>query len=459
MHFVPVTPQLLIRDHLAKCKNALLFVGMGIGKSAAVLDHLNTLFLDGSARAALIIAPLRVCALTWPAEVRDWTQFNWMKVANLRTEAGQRAFLNGWAHIYLINYESIPTLVSLVERRKGNLPYDVAVYDESTKAKNPGSKRINLFRRKVPRVERNIALTGTPTPNSHRDLFAQVRLVDGGERLGTSNQAFLQEYFHVTNYGGYPQFEEKAGTGTKLEQKISDITLTLKSSDWLNLPDTVYEDVNIEFSKELKDKYKTLEKELVIELRQDKTMNVPSAAALVTKLLQFTSGHMYDEAKEVHAIHNLKFDALKRIRKAEKQPILCAVIFQHEQEQIRKQFPEARFFADAKNEKQQQQMLADWNAKRIPLLVAHPASCGHGLNMQHGSSVLVWMSLTYSREMYEQMIARLARRGQKEVIKIYRLMVSGTVDDAVASAIETKQKNEQRLVAALQALESYRDTK
>lgn len=456
MNFVPDKPQQIFLKHLQQHPNTLGFIGCGIGKTAPCLQHLSEMFLDAGAVAALVVAPMRVANLTWPSERDTWDQVRWLKIANLRTEAGQRDFLNGRAHVYTVNYESLPVLVNLVERRRGKLPYDCVVWDESTKTKNPGSKRVNLYRRKVPRVPCNIALTGTPAPNTHRDLFAQVRLVDGGERLGTSYTQFLRDYFHVTSYGGFPQYEEKHGASTKIEQRIADITCTLKSSDWLNLPDQVIEDVEVHFTPELTRRYKTLEKELVIELKKDHVMNVASAATLVTKLLQFTSGHMYDDEKDVHPIHNLKFDALKKLVDAAEQPVLCACIFRHEQDRIRRQFPQARFFADAKNEEQQRKLLADWNAKRIPLLVAHPASCGHGLNMQHGSSLMVWLSLTYSREMYEQMIARLARRGQENIIRIYRIMVPGTVDDAVAEALATKSANEARLIAALQMLESYR---
>lgn len=454
-HFIPAEPQTIIQEHLLENNDALVLVGMGIGKSAACLSTLNEMFLTGAAYGALIFAPLRVVNLTWPMEVKGWKQFSWMTVANLRTEAGQRAFLNGTAHIYLVNYEAIPLVVSLVERRKGSLPYDVAIYDELTRAKNPSAKRINLFRNKVPRAPRNWGLTGTPMPNSWMDLFAQVRLVDGGTRLGRNFLQFKREYFYGSE-GSFQPWKEKNGTAEALEQKISDITVTLKSSDWLDIPDTVYDDVEIHFTPELQKRYKRLEEELVIELRKDKTLNVPTAAALVTKLMQFTSGHMYDEEREVHPVHNLKFEALAKLAKLEKQPLLVAVMFKHEQDQIRKQFPHARFFEDAKSARAQEELIKDWNAGRIKMLVGHPASVGHGLNLQHGSSVMVWVSLTYSRENYEQMIARLARRGQDKVIKVYRLIVPGTVDDAVAEALATKAENEARLISALQMLESYR---
>lgn len=458
MIFTPAEPQQIIDDHLIANPDALLFVGMGIGKSAACLHRLNDLFRSAEATAALVIAPLRVANLTWPMEVAGWEQFRWMKVANLRDESGQRAFLNGSHHIYLINWEAMNLLVSLVNRRGGKLPYDVVIFDELTKAKNPSSKRVNLYRRKVPRVARQWGLTGTPMPNSWMDLFSQVRLVDSGDRLGVNFHQFKREYFYGSAQSFAP-WKAKMGTATTLEKKISDITVTLKSSDWLDLPDTVFEDVDIKFTPELEKRYKRLEEQLVIQLREDKLLNVPSAATLVTKLLQFTSGEMYDEEKMHHPIHNLKFDALKKIAKAEKQPLLVACIFQHEQARIRQQFPAAKFFSDAKSQQDQKALLNAWNAGKVPMMVAHPASVGHGLNLQHGSSVMVWISLTYSRELYEQMIARLARRGQENIIKIYRLMVPGTVDDAVAEALATKAENEARLISALQMLESYRNTK
>lgn len=458
MKFSPVAPQLLIDQHLQECDDALLFVGMGIGKSAACLHRLNDLFLSAEATAALVIAPMRVANLTWPMEVRQWEQFRWMRVANLRTESGKRDFLNGSAHLYVINYEAIHTLVGLVERRGGSIPYDIAIFDELTKAKNPGSKRINLYRRKVPRAARHWGLTGTPLPNSWLDLFAQVRLIDNGDRLGRNFNDYKRNYFYGSEASFQP-WREKQGTAEALEQKISDITVTLKSSDWLDIPDTVYEDIEIEFTPELRERYKRLEQELVIELRKDKTLNVPSAAALVTKLLQFTSGHMYDESKVAHPVHTLKMDALAKLAKKEKQPLFVASIFQHEQQRIRELFPQARFFADAKNERTQEQLINEWNSGKVPMLVAHPASVGHGLNLQHGSSVMVWLTLTYSREYYEQMIARLARRGQKEITKVYRLMIPGTVDDAVAEALASKAENEARLISALQMLESFRNAK
>lgn len=469
--FTPDEPQQIALDHLSSVTDALLFIGMSIGKTAICLHHLNELFRSAEATAALIVSPLRVSNLTWPEQVRYWDQFSWMRIAHLRTQAGQRDFLEGRAHLYLINWDAMNLLVSLVQRRgKHGVPFDVVIFDELTKAKNPGSKRVNHYRRQVPRVARQWGLTGTPIPNSWVDLFAQVRLVDGGQRLGNNFLDFKRRYFFAPATPFKP-WEPKHDTGDRLESKISDITITLKTSDWLPLPDTVIEDREIKFTPELEAKYKKLEKDLILELKYkysdidgrvfdySKKLNIANAAALVTKLLQFTSGHVYDEEREVHPVHNLKFDALARIVKEEKHPILVATIFQHEQARIRQQFPQAKFFSDAKSIKDQENLINAWNAGKVPLLVAHPASVGHGLNFQYGSHVMLWVTLTYSRELYEQMIARLARRGQKQVIKVYRLMIPGTVDDAVAEALATKAENESRLIAALQMLESYRNGK
>ncbi len=451
-----VTPQLIICDHLRRNHDALLFCGMGLGKTAAVLHHLSELFLNAEATAALIIAPLRVANLTWPMECQDWPELRWMRIANLRTESGQRDFLNQRAHLFTCNYESLHLVTSLVERRKGKLPYDVIVFDELTRAKNPSSKRINHFRRKVQRPLRNYGLTGTPMPNSQLDLFAQVRLIDDGKRLGTNFLQFKREYFFAPSTMWAP-WKPKADTPQKIEKAISDITCTLKSSEWLDIPDTVVEDVEVHFSPELKKKYDTLERELVIELKKDKTINIGSAAALVTKLLQFTSGEMYDDEKVHHSVHDLKFKEMEKIIKAEKQPVFVACMFKHEYARMKQHFPQSVFFNDAKTPAQQMQLMKDWSAKKIPILFAHPASTGHGLNLQFGSSILIFPSLTYNREWYDQTICRFARRGQTQVTKVYRIVAPGTVDDAVAEALANKSANEARLISALQMLESYRN--
>lgn len=530
MIFTPEEPQWRMIRHLDSTPAAFVCVGCGIGKSSATLYHLNQRFQNLDCKGVLIVAPIRVCNLTWPLEVRQWDQFRWMRVANLRTPHGRHAFLTGSAHIYLINYEALtsrtitvkkrrsPTHAELehiratgelpfgcmmspnrkkrgpitdyekAELRKGRLfpwlqfydevqkncpgfveeylegrkdvPFCSIVFDESTKLKAPDNKGGNRLRRwlqaNADKVPNRIALTGTPAPNSLLDLFAQVRLLDDGKRLGPNFEMFKRTYFHTTDYMQY-NWAPNANAKEAIEQRIADITITLRSSDWLkDVPDTVVEDVEIKMPDAMMRQYRDFEKELVLQLGT-KDITAANAAALVTKLLQFTSGAVYDEDRKTHDIHDLKIGALRKLKKDVKTPLLVACIYQHEQERIRRAFPDARFFSDAKSETQQLALLEQWNQRKVPMLVAHPASVGHGLNLQRGSSTMVWMSLTYSRELYEQMIARLARRGQHDVVTVYRLMCPGTADDAVATVLQEKRDTEQRLLSALMLLEAVRD--
>jgi len=453
MKFVPEPPQKIMIEKIVNQEIVFAIVGMGIGKSSSVLSAFCQLKNDLEVSAMLVIAPLRVCNLTWPMEVQQWDQFKHLKVANLRTPLGRRAFIAGTADVYVTNYEGIPNLVKLVEKRGGTVPYQMVVYDESTKAKNPASKRVNLLRREVPAVRRRVNLTGTPSPNSLLDLFGQVRLLDDGHRLGRSFDHFKRTYFAATDYQQY-DWQPIPGAAERIDERIADITLTLRTSDWLkDLPDCHIEDVEVKLPAPVMEQYEEFKKELILELRQEVQITAANAAVLVRKLLQFTSGAIYDGEKKVHEVHDEKTKALAKIVKATKGPLLVICDFKHEQDRIRRKFPQARFFADARTPALQTQLISQWNRKEIPMLVGHPASMGHGLNLQMGSQTMVWMSLTYSQEQYAQTIARLHRRGQKDVVTVHRLMVPGTVDDVVAEVLEEKRNTEQRLLTALMLLE------
>jgi len=453
MKFKPEPPQKIMIERLLKQDVAFAIVGMGIGKSASVLAAFVELQAELMVESMLIIAPMRVCNLTWPMEVQQWDEFKHLRVANLRTPLGRQSFIAGSADIYVINYESIPLLIKLVDKRGGEVPYQVVVYDESTKAKNPSAKRINLLRKELPSVRFRWALTGTPAPNSLLDLFAQVRLLDDGKRLGRSFDHFKRTYFNATDYMGY-NWEPVAGAQDSIDARISDITLTLRSSDWLtDVPDCCINDVEVVMPAPLTAQYEEFKRELIMQLHQEVQITAANAAALVSKLLQFTSGAIYDADKKVHEIHELKMKALAKIVKETKGPVLVLCAFLHEQARMRRRFPQARFFADATTPALQMQLITQWNRREIPMLVGHPRSMSHGLNLQHGSQTMVWTSLTYSQEEYQQAIARLHRRGQKDVVTVHRLMCPGTVDDVVASVLEEKKSTEQRLITALMLLE------
>jgi SNF2 family DNA or RNA helicase len=453
MKFVPEPPQKIMIEKILSQDVVFAIVGMGVGKSSSVLSAFCQLQKESKVEAMLVIAPVRVCNLTWPMEVQQWDQFKHLKVANLRTPLGRRAFIAGQGQVYVCNYEAIPMLVKLVEKRGGTVPYQMVVYDESTRAKNPTSKRINLLRKEIPQVRRRVNLTGTPAPNSLLDLFAQVRLLDDGQRLGRSFDHFKRTYFAATDYQQY-NWEPIPGAAERIDERIADITLTLRTSDWVkDLPDCYVNDVEVKLPPAVMAQYEEFKKELILELRREVQITAANAAVLVRKLLQFTSGAIYDGEKKAHEVHDYKTEALAKLIKETKGPVLVLCDFKHEQDRIRRKFPQARFFADARTPMLQMQLITQWNRREIPILVGHPMSMGHGLNLQQGSKTMVWMSLTYSRESYEQTIARLHRRGQKEVVTVHRLMVPGTVDDVVAEVLEEKRNTEQRLLTALMLLE------
>lgn len=297
-------------------------------------------------------------------------------------------------------------------------------------------------------------MTGTPASNSEADLWGQMMMVDGGKRLGPSFGSFQKTYFKPTDYHKY-KWVLKEGAGERIYKRISDITLTLRTSDWLDLPDTVINDVEVDLGSALMSQYNQFEDDLVTQIR-DKVITAPNAAALITKLMQFTSGATYDEERLVHEIHDKKVKALVETVKRINAPTLIGYAYQHEVDRLRKALPKAEFFSDYKNKAAQVQMLARWNAGKIPQLVAHPASMAHGLNMQDGGCNLVWYSQTYSREKSEQMLGRLFRRGQQNEVNLWRLMCPGTVDYAVSLALENKAASENTLLTALQSLEAFR---
>lgn len=433
------------------------FVGMGLGKTAACYSVLEELIHSGQSGGALVIAPMRVANLTWPMERETWEQFSRLKVANLREPEGQRAFLDASAHVYLINYEAIPFLHQLCKLRKKRLPFDTLILDEITKCKNPSAKRPNLLRTEILEemdVPRRWGLTGSPVPNSLLDLFAPMRLIDGGERLGKRYMEYRKTFFEPTDYQGR-KWKALNGSANTIEGRISDITLTLRSSEWLKIPDMVIDDIELPLPHALQKQYDDFEDELVLEL-DTANITAVNAAALITKLCQFTSGAIYDAEKIVHPVHTLKLDALAKLDRSLKQPLLVACMYKHEESRIRERFPHARFFADAEDAAAQKQMVAAWNRRDIKMLVGHPGSVSLGLNLQHGSNCMVWFTLTYNREYYDQMLARLQRTGQTEIVQAYRLLVPETVDYALATSLAEKTETEDRLLSALSMLQAYR---
>lgn len=457
MRFIPSTPQQLALDHLLSHDQAALFMGCGLGKTGVVLHAQVELMLRGLSKGALIVAPLRVCNLTWPAEVDKWDVSRGLGIHSLRSKQGLAAFDRNEEGLYVVNYDMLKSLSDRWERRR-TFPFDTVVFDELTRAKNPRSANINALRPILSRAcKRRWGLTGTPAPNGLLDLFAQIRLLDEGLRLGRSYTEFRRTWFAPTDYMEY-NWEPKPMARASIYQRISGMALTLKSSDWLDIPDTIQEDVFAPLPKgEALDGYKELERELVLSLK-DGTVTAANAAVLVNKLLQFTSGAIYgEEPGKWHPLHDAKTQALRDLVKQLKgEPLIVFYQYKHELERLREHTSELGLvaFSDATNKAQQEQLVADWNAGRIRTLAAHPKSMAHGLNMQEGGCTVAWLTPTWSREDYDQAIARVARRGQDRVTRVYRILSPGTVDDAVVEALRCKDEEQGALLNALRRMAS-----
>lgn len=453
MEFKPFKHQELIIDHLNSNERALVFAGMGLGKTASTLLHIKQKLK--SRKGILIVAPLRVSVLTWPKEVLKWDNFKDLKVANLRTKEGKKAWENNEADIYTINYEALPKFMDthVKGKRYSSMPADTVVFDEISLAKNPKSKRIHAFRIYSKKFPYRIGLTGTPVPNGYIDLFAQVRLIDDGERLGKFSTHYRDEYFKPDNfYSDYPKWILKDGSKEIIEDIIGDITINLQSKTYLDIPPTTFHDEYITLDRETKKEYTTLEKELLIKLNNKEKIKAVNLAVLTNKLLQMTGGNVYktdefdNKLDEYEVFHDKKIKALEKIsKKISGKPLLIACQFKHEREQIVKQLGAEEWNEDTSYDR--------WNKGEIKYLVAHPKSLGHGLNLQEGGSHIVWYSLNWSQELYEQMNARLARTGQKEETHVYHILMKESIDDAVLGSLQNKCATQNGLFDALDNLQ------
>lgn len=423
--------QKLMIDFLLGHDRAALFAGCGLAKTASTLSALNELFADGACKAALVIAPLRVARLTWPNEVKKWDNFRWMRVESLHSGKPP----SGKAQLYTINYESLHKLKDLSF-------CDTVIFDELTRAKNPSSLRIKALRPLLGN-HRRWGLTGTPRPNSLLELFAQIRLLDDGKALGPSFAAFRSTWCEPTDYMEY-NWEPKPHAEEKVYQKIHDLVLTLRSSDYLDIAETVFEDIEVKLPEAAQKVYAQLERDLLALIDSEEVVAV-NAAVLVNKLLQVTGGTVYSEERNILPLHSGKIQALKKIiRENPEENFLVATNYVHERERVVASIPGAIDAAKFEGDIEQ-----EWNAGKIPVLVADPRSLGHGLNLQAGGKSIVWFSPTWSRELYDQFNARIARKGQREVPVVYRLICPGTIDDAVIESLRVKGDGQSAMLAVL----------
>lgn len=423
---------------------AAVLLEMGLGKSVITLTAIYELMLNRfEVKKVLVIAPLRVARDTWPAEIEKWEHLQGLTYSvAIGTEVERIAALKRPAHLYLINRENVDWLIS-----KSNLPfdYDMVVIDELSSFKSHAAKRFKSLLKVRPKVKRMVGLTGTPSGNGLMDLWAEFRVLDMGQRLGRYITHYRNNFFvpDKRNQQMIFSYKPKPGAENAIYKLISDITISMKSADFLKMPECVINEVPVVLSEEEWSVYHELREDMVVDLK-DEEIDAVNAAALSGKLLQMANGAVYNEEKEVVHIHDRKLDALEDlIEGANGKPVLVAYWYNHDLQRIKKRF--------SVREIKTSQDIKDWNNGEIPVAVIHPASAGHGLNIQFGGSTIIWFGLTWSLELYQQTNARLWRQGQNDTVVIHHIVAKDTIDEDVMAALRKKEKIQSALIDSVKA--------
>lgn len=401
----------------------------------------------------LVVAPLRVARDTWPTEVEKWEHLKFLSISvivgDVKTRIGA---LNHPSLVYVINRETVKWLVEYYEKNGLRWDFDMVVIDELSSFKNHQSQRFRFLRKIRPFVKRFVGLTGTPTSNGLMDLWAEIGILDGGQRLGKFIGRYREAYFKAGSMnpqtGVVFQYVPREGAEEQIYEKISDITISMKALDYLNMPECVMASHEVEMSTQEKKLYDMLAKDLLIPL-EDGDIDAANAAALSGKLLQMANGAVYDENGTARRIHNHKLEALEDlIEAANGQSVLVAYWFKHDKKRIEEHL--TKMGCSSRDIKSSED-IRDWNAGNIPVALIHPASAGHGLNIQQGGHILIWFGLTWSLELYQQTNARLWRQGQTNVVTIHHIITKGTVDEDVMAALEEKDVTQEKLISAVKA--------
>jgi SNF2 family DNA or RNA helicase len=427
-----------------------LFLEMGLGKTVSTLTAIDLLLNDYfDAGRVLVIAPLRVAEDTWPREIEKWDHLGHLRISKvLGTVKERRRALKADADIWIINRENVEWLVS---EYGSKWPFDTVVIDELSSFKNHQSKRFRALRRVRPMIKRVVGLTGTPAPNGLIDLWPQIYLLDQGERLGKTVSGFRDRYFLPGKRSGHVVYEwkEKQESEQRIYEAVSDIVVSMKAEDWLELPEKIERTIPIKLSDQARDLYKKLERDLLLPYA-DADVVASTAAVLSNKLLQMASGAVYDEERGVKLIHDAKLDALEDIIEAANgKPVMVFYNYQHSLDRIQRRFPQARTLRKGKDGNED---IRAWNNDEISLLLLHPKSAGHGLNLQESScQTLVWFDQIWSLEEYQQADARVHRQGQTNRIVVMRLVAEGTMDEEAIAAIERKETGQEALMQAVKA--------
>lgn len=401
----------------------------------------------------LVIGPLRVCRDTWPAEVEKWDHLKDLDVSVMVGSQKERvAAMNHPAMVYIVNRENVKWLVEYYEKNGLKWDFDMVIIDELSSFKNYKSERFRWLRKVRPFVKRWVGLTGTPASNGLMDLWSEIGILDGGERLGRFIGRYREAYFRPGSMnpqtGVVFQYIPKPGAEEQIYQRISDITVSMKALDYLDMPECISTQHYVEMDAQEKDLYDTLKRDLLIPLK-DGDIDAANAAALTGKLLQMANGAVYDENGKPRRIHDRKLEMLEDlIESANGQPVLIAYWFKHDRMRITEHLNRLKISVrDLKSSED----IKDWNAGDIPVALIHSASAGHGLNLQTGGHILIWFGLTWSLELYQQTNARLWRQGQTQTVTIHHIITKDTVDEDVMAALEQKDITQEKLIDAVKA--------
>ena len=423
---------------------AAIFLDCGLGKTVITLTAMEELLHDRfEVSRILIIAPLRVARDTWPAEIQKWEHLRQLTFAvAVGTERERIAALAQRAELTIINRENVDWLVS-----KSGWPFDfdMIVIDELSSFKSYQARRFRALMKARPLAKRVVGLTGTPSANGLMDLWAEFRLLDMGKRLGRFITHYREELFlpDKRNQQMVFSYKPRPGAEDEIYQRIGDITISMRSADYLKLPELVETQSMVKLSAKERKTYDAMRAEMVTTIGEQE-IDAMNAAALSNKLLQMASGAVYDEDGKALHMHDRKLDALEDlVESANGRPVLVAYWYKHDAERIKERMPvrEIRSSRD----------IRDWNAGKIPVALIHPAGAGHGLNLQDGGSMLIWFSLTWSLELYQQTNARLYRQGQKHTVTITHIIAEGTIDEQVMLALQKKDKTQAALIEAVKA--------
>lgn len=426
-----------------------LFLDMGLGKTSIVLSAIRELKYNRfQVSKVLVIAPKKVAEGTWTKEKDKWDHTKMLRVSKiLGSEKKRIAALYTQADLYIINRENV---VWLVDYLRNNWFFDMVVIDESSSFKSHKAKRFKALAAVAPRANRIVELTGTPSPNGLMDLWAQIYLLDEGQRLGKRFGGFRERYFNpgARNNGIVYNYSPKRGSEESILNGISDICVSMKSDDYLSLPDITEHDIPVVLSPKAEKAYRDMEREMVLSLPEDE-ISVTSAAALSNKLLQLGNGALYDENREVHEIHNCKIEAfMELIERLSGKSALVFYNYQHDRDRLRKALSKTKLrVRELKTSKDED----DWNAGDIDVLLTHPASSAYGLNLQEGGNHVIWFGLNWNYELYSQANKRLHRQGQKEKVIVHHLVCEGTRDEDVMNALKRKDDVQKFVMDSLKA--------